>query len=366
MTKVVIIGSGIVGSSIAYQLSNYPQLDITLIDAKNPGTGATGAALGLLMGVISHKTKGRAWKLRESSLQRYQTLIPQLEELTGLAIPYNRHGIVKLLFSPEEIAKYEKLAEIRSQQGYELQIWDPYILKANCIEVDASAVAGAVYSPSDIQIKPTALTNAFVKAASLKGVQCLFGEKVEKITATDSSYSDSQDCREVHLKNQTLSADWVILATGLGTSPLIESLGCHLDIKPVLGQALLVKYSNWQHKEDFNPVITGNDIHVAPMPNDEFWLGATVEFPTNETPLVPNEELLTDLHNKAVSFCPSLANAPIMLSWTGKRPRPEGKPAPVIEKLENYRNIILATGHYRNGVLLAPATAELVAAMILE
>ena len=114
MTKVVIIGSGIVGSSIAYQLSNYPQLDITLIDAQNPGSGSTGAALGLLMSVISHKTKGRAWRLRESSLQRYQTLIPELEELTGLSIPYNRHGIVKLIFSPEEVAKYEKLALLRN------------------------------------------------------------------------------------------------------------------------------------------------------------------------------------------------------------------------------------------------------------
>ena len=143
---------------------------------------------------------------------------------------------------------------------------------------------------------------------------------------------------------------------------MIESLGCHLAIKPVLGQALLLKHSNWQHQVDFNPVITGNDIHIAPMKNEEFWLGATVEFPNNETPLVPDE----DLHHKAVSFCPSLATAPIMLSWTGKRPRPEGKPAPIIEKLDNYHNIILATGHYRNGVLLAPATAELVASMILE
>lgn len=366
MTKVVILGSGIIGSSIAYKLSHYPQLDITLIDGKNPGTGSTGAALGILMGIISHKVKGRAWQLRESSLQRYQTLIPELEDITGCSIPANNHGIVKLLFSSEEVAKYEKLAQFRAQQGYELRIWQPDVLKAHCLEIDHSSIVGAVYSPHDQQINPTALTQALVKAASLKGVKCLFGENVEQITSAVSSTNPQQKCREIHLPHKTLLADWVIVATGLGTTPLIKSLGCNLVIKPVLGQALLVKYNSWKHNSEFNPVITGNDVHIVPMKNQEFWLGATVEFPTDEISLVPNQELLNDLHQSAISFCPNLAHAPVMLSWTGKRPRPEGKPAPVIEKLPNYSNIILATGHYRNGVLLAPATADVIASLILD
>ena len=366
MTKVVILGSGIVGSSIAYKLSNYPQLDITLIDAKNPGTGSTGAALGVLMGIISRKTKGRAWNLRESSLQRYTTLIPELEELTGLSIPYNRHGIVKLLFSSEEIAKYEKLAQVRSQQGYELQIWTSDILKNYCREIDTSSVVGAVYSPSDKQINPTSLTQALVKAASLQGVECIFGEKVEQINSIANSYSQQQNCREIHLQSKTLLADWIVVATCLGTYTLIESLGFTLAIKPVLGQALLIKYDNWRHNSEFNPVITGNDVHIVPMKNNEFWLGATVEFPTEEILPVPNQQLLNDLQQNAIAFCPNLTNATVILSWTGKRPRPDGKAAPVIEKLPNYSNILLATGHYRNGILLAPATADVIASMILE
>ena len=366
MTKVVILGSGIVGSSIAYKLSDYPQLDITLVDAKNPGTGSTGAALGILMGIISHKIKGRAWDLRKYSLQKYTTLIPELQEITGISIPSNNHGIVKLLFSSEEIIKYEKLAQIRSQQGYELKIWNPDIVKSHCIEIDSSSIVGAVYSPNDRQINPTALTQALVKAASLKGVECFFGEKVEQITSVGNSDYQQQNCREIHLQSKTLLADWVIVATGLGTSPLIQSFGCNLAIKPVLGQALLIKYPQWRHNSEFNPVITGNDVHIVPMKNSEFWLGATVEFSTEEIPLVPDPQLLKDLRQNAISFCPDLANAPVMLSWTGKRPRPEGKPAPVIEKLPNYDNILLATGHYRNGVLLAPATADAIASMIVE
>ncbi|BAQ63524.1 FAD-binding oxidoreductase [Geminocystis sp. NIES-3709] len=355
MSKVIVIGSGIVGSTIAYELSKYPDLDITLIDEKNPGTGATGAALGILMGIISHKTKGKAWRLREISLKRYDTLIPELETITGLEIPYNQQGIVKLLFSDDDLTKWENLAHIRSTQGYNLSIWSQEELRNRCPEINVSFLLGAVYSPCDRQINPTFLTKALVKGASLRGVKCIFGEKVVSLTTIGEG--NNRYCNEVNLENRSLSADWVILATGLGTSSLIQSLGSNIAVKPVLGQALLVKHPRWQTPDNFSPVITGNDIHIVPMGNDELWLGATVEFPDNLDRLIPNEELLMNLQKKAIEFCPSLASAPIMLSWTGKRPRPEGKSAPIIEKLDNYHNIILATGHYRNGILLAPATA---------
>ncbi len=361
MQKVVIIGSGIVGSAIAFELSENRDLDITLIDEKNPGTGATGAALGLLMGIISLKTKGKAWQLRESSLQRYKTLISELENSTGLSIPHNRDGIVKLLFAEDDIQKYEHLVEIRASQGYRLEVWDRSVLKYRCPEVDTSSMVGAVYSPDDWQVSPTFLTKALVKGASQKGVRCIFGQKVTRLGICQ----DNLSCRWVYLDNQTLEADVVIVATGLGTSSLLESFNVNLKIKPVLGQALLVKYQRWQNRDNFNPVITGNDIHIAPMGNDEFWLGATVEFPdTQEGETQPQAQLLRDLHSGAIAFCPNLNQAPIMLSWTGKRPRPEGKSAPIIEKLEGYDNIILATGHYRNGVLLAPATALVIKEMI--
>lgn len=364
MSKVIIIGSGIVGSTIAYELSQYPHLDITLIDEKSPGTGATGAALGILMGIISHKTKGRGWRLREASLKRYDTLIPELETLTGLEIPYNQQGIVKLLFPDDDLSKWEKLAQVRSNQGYDLFVWSCDELKNRCPEVNVDGLLGAVYSPCDRQINPTFLTKALVKGASLKGVNCIFGEKVISLTTVDEG--NNRYCREVKLETRSMSADWVILATGLGTSPLIESLGSNIKVKPVLGQALLLKHPLWQIQDNFSPVITGNDIHIVPMANDELWLGATVEFPDNLDRTIPNEELLKNLQQKAIEFCPSLADAPIMLSWTGKRPRPEGKSAPIIEKLDSYHNIILATGHYRNGILLAPATALSVSELLVS
>jgi glycine/D-amino acid oxidase-like deaminating enzyme len=94
-------------------------------------------------------------------------------------------------------------------------------------------------------------------------------------------------------------------------------------------------------------------------------VGATVEFPVGEDDVLPSKELLELVKQQAIAFCPELASAKILRSWSGLRPRPEGRPAPIIEKLASYTNIILATGHYRNGVLLAPATASAVQNMIL-
>lgn len=364
--KVVVVGGGVIGSAIAYELTSNPQWEITLIDEnENPGSGATAAALGVLMGIISLKTKGRAWTLREASIRRYHQLIPELEELTGLSIPHNKDGTVKLLLDEEEISRYEKLAQLRASQGYSLQLWDVEKLRYNCPELDiaATAVKGAVYSPYDWQVSPTPLTKALVRGAITRGAQCIFGEKVIALKVN----KDSGRCEGVELEKYSLSADYVILATGLGTTPLLTPLGVDIQVQPVLGQALLLKYDNWLHPEGFNPVISGDDIHITPLSDGQFWLGATVEFPSGQqSELTPNSDLLHKLYQRATEFYPNLTQATIMLSWSGKRPHPQGKSAPVIERLAPYPNIILATGHYRNGILLAPATAQTVKQMIEE
>ncbi len=69
---------------------------------------------------------------------------------------------------------------------------------------------------------------------------------------------------------------------------------------------------------------------------------------------------------QAIALCPALAEASIVRTWSGLRPRPEGRPAPIIDRLPGFSNVLLATGHYRNGVLLAPATAQMIRQMILS
>jgi glycine/D-amino acid oxidase-like deaminating enzyme len=382
--KIVIIGCGIVGSAIAYELSQVKGLDITVLDQQPPAQASTGAALGVLMGVISHKTKGKPWRMRKQSLELYERWIPELEAVSGRKIPYNRQGILSLCTQQEDLKGWEYLAKKRESQGFRLEIWDSQKLQQNCPQVNQNHVIAAVYSPQDRQIDPTTLTLALVDGALKNGVNFQFGVKVLEIS---TSYSEEGEdipcplppaplplsegvCREISTSEGKVTADWFIIASGLGTSPLTAQLQQQIDIRPVLGQALHFHVGHALGNPNFQPALTGNDVHIVPcgagiLPATDYWVGATVEFPDEQGNVKAEDaELFASVKQQAIDFCPQLANATITRTWSGLRPRPEGRSAPVIDHLPGFSNILLATGHYRNGVLLAPASAIAIREMI--
>lgn len=351
MSRITIIGCGIVGAAIAYELSLIPGLSIVVLDKQSPAQGATSAALGVLMGIISHKIKGKAWQLRQTSLQRYETLIPELEANTNRQILYNRQGILMLLPS-KDLADWEKLVEIRQSQGWRLEIWDIDQVKSKCPQLNLENITAAIYSPQDRQLDPSAFTLALVEAAGQNRVNFKFGDTVKKITSTNGGI-----CYQIETYNRKIETDWIVIAAGLGSTPITASLAQRVEIQPVLGQALHLRLENPLGNADFQPVITSDDIHIVPVGEQEYWVGATVEFPTDAGEMVADRSLLDKVMEGAIAFCPPLSQATILRTWSGLRPRPQGYPAPIIGQLPGYNNILLATGHYRNGVLLAPATA---------
>ncbi|MBE9120572.1 FAD-binding oxidoreductase [Tychonema sp. LEGE 07199] len=350
MVRVAIIGCGIIGASIAFELSKFPEVKVTVFDKQPPALGSTGAALGVLMGVISHKTKGRNWQLRESSLQRYETLIPELEAVTGRKIPFNKQGILMLGGEGEDLSKWEKLAAIRESQGWKLELWDVQQVRDRNphLSVNNNIIAG-IYSPQDRQVDPTALTLALVDAAERNGVIFEFGVEVEGAAIAASGEFDR-----------------LIISAGLGSATVTASLNQLIDIRPVLGQALHLRLKNPLGNPDFRPVITCDDVHIVPLANQEFWIGATVEFPENGGEIQANADMLEEVMARAISLFPALAEAEILRKWSGLRPRPEKRPAPIIETLPGNSHVLIASGHYRNGVLLAPATARSIREAILQ
>ena len=375
MVRVAIIGCGIVGASIAFELSQFPELKVTVFDKQPPAEGSTGAALGVLMGVISHKTKGRNWQLRETSLQRYETLIPELEAVTGRKIPFNKQGILMLCSEGEDLSKWEKLIGTRESQGWQLELWDRERVRDRCphLAVKDNIIA-AIYSPQDRQVDPTALTLALVEAAKLKGVNFEFGVEVQGITELDSQVSEIQLPSSITVNKSCGTGilpvaenfDRLIVAAGLGSAAVTASLNQLVDIRPVLGQALHLLTPNPVGNPDFSPVISCDDVHIVPVENQEYWVGATVEFSENGGEIQANADMLAQVMARAIALCPALEFASIIRKWSGLRPRPEGRPAPIIETLPGNDRVLIASGHYRNGVLLAPATARSIREMILQ
>jgi glycine/D-amino acid oxidase-like deaminating enzyme len=367
LKQVVIVGCGVIGAAIAYELSRSPNLAITVIDPNLPASGSTGAALGVAMAVISQKAKGRNWRLREQSLRRYQTLLPELE--ASLSHPIQRNqGILSLVFDPEALPRWQSLQAIRQGQGYCLDLWTPEQILERCPFLEVSDAVVGVYSPQDLQVNPTELTQALVAAARQQGVAFQFGEAVMGFETVSAGVAPAQaTCTEVHTATQTFPADRVILAAGLGSTPLTAALHQPTLLGPVLGQGLRLHLPKPLEHSEVPLVINGNDIHLVPLGGGDYWIGATVEFPANpDNPEAAIAEFLAqppdpihldEVLQGAMAYCPALAQATITDRWFGLRPRPQGQAAPVLKPLEGYQNVMLATGHYRNGVLLAPATA---------
>ncbi|MBE9155540.1 FAD-binding oxidoreductase [Nodosilinea sp. LEGE 06152] len=369
MKQITIIGCGVVGAAIAYELSLCPQVQVTVVDRSVPARGSTAAALGVAMAVISHKVKGRNWKLRERSLHRYQTLIPELEALTGQTIQRNTQGILSLCFESDDLPRWRSLQEIRQGQGYQLKLWEPEQVRDRCPHLSTDRVAAGIYSPQDFQVNPKELTQALVAAARLNGVEFRFDQSVVGFEQAEPVGEDAF-CTAVHTASQTIAADRVIIAAGLGTLPLTQALNQPTAVGPVLGQALRLHLDAPLGKPEFQPVVNGHDIHLVPLGSGDYWVGATVEFPPETSleealAMQPEAERLEDVQQGAIAYCPALATGTITHRWSGLRPRPQGQAAPVIKPLVGYSNIWLATGHYRNGVLLAPATALAVRDLLL-
>lgn len=380
MKQIVIIGCGVIGAMIAYEISQIPNLQITVLDRQPPAQAATGAALGVLMGVISQKTKGRAWAMRQASIQRYNTLLPELAALTGNSLTWNQQGILKLCFAEDDRSRWQALIDLRQQQGWQLEYWQPEHIWERCPQIQHSDITGAIYSPQDLQIDPTALTLALVTASQQRGVTFQFGVDVLKLKRS-SATKQTSDCLHttclhttcLHTTAGEVPADAVIIAAGLGSTPLIAPLiksgGQPVDVHPVLGQAIQVQLQQPLGEPCFQPVITGQDIHLVPLVDPElshtYWVGATVEF-VDSLSIEPDAARLETLWQDAIAFCPALKNAAVLKTWSGLRPRPQNRPAPIVEPLVGFTNVLIATGHYRNGVLLAPATAQIVRSLLSE
>jgi glycine oxidase len=274
--RISIIGCGIIGATIAYELSRSTnECTIDVYDTQQPAQAATGAALGVMMGIISQKFKGRAWNFRKESIRRYQTLIPELAAATGEQIPHNSQGIVKLLSPAEDLSKWQQLVATRTEQEWQLELWNARKITTQLPQISHQFRGTAVYSPQDLQVNPVALTNALVTAAQLNGVKFHFDRSIESIRA-----DNPQSCDLLTNDLQTITSDRVIITAGLGSTSLLAP-HAPIDIQPVLGQAFQIRLPQPLGNPDFQPVIVSEDVNIVPCGGHDYWVGATVEFPAD-------------------------------------------------------------------------------------
>ena len=324
---------------------------VTLVDpALAPGCASSlsgsQAALGVLMARVFHRSSGRAWRLRQRSHALWQEWLAELER-RGHHLP-RRQGLLLLAASADELARQERLAADRARLGIPMRLLPPEALKELCPTVPAQALGGLL-SPEDGQLDPEPVLEALLQEARMAGATCV----AEAAAAVERG--PGRRWRLLLAGGGAKEADWLVLALGLGTTTLLAGLGQALPLEPVLGQALELELAAplpWI----WPGAVVWRGVNLVPRPQatsggQRLWLGATLE-PGDQA----RAAALAEMRLLGGEAPPWLREARVVRHWQGLRCRPIGQPAPVLAEPEP--GLLLATGHYRNGVLLAPATAE--------
>ncbi|CAK24938.1 Glycine/D-amino acid oxidases (deaminating) [Synechococcus sp. WH 7803] len=314
------------------------------------GLNGSTASLGVLMGHCFRRSSGRGWRLRQRSMALWPNWVSQLDHPSSplsLQTP-----LVQLAASAEEAERMRQLAQVRRERGLQF-LEEPALPSAQTPWPRTGH--GALLSEQDGRVDPLGLLRALRRAFKAQGgtLRSTSAQHLER-----SSAGGNGRWRVVTAAGDSLRVDAVVICSALGSAPLLEPLGHPRPMEAVLGQVLELKrqdsQASWEH---WPAVLTCGGINLIPHGERQLWLGATVEPGSEANPsLLP---AMQTLNNLAPQW---LHDTERVGQWHGLRARPQGRPAPLLEQLEP--GLILASGHYRNGVLLAPASAEWVSQQI--
>ncbi len=346
MTDVLIIGAGIIGVASAWRLSQ-AGLSVTVLDRAAPGEAASQAALGVLTFHGRPDTMPKPLRiLARRSREFYPAVIDELEEAIGERVYFRQEGQLILAVNDGDLPSLEETLRVNLKEGVELEratVEEALMLEPNL----NPEIAGALYSPHDAWVDNTALTQAFVSAAQQVGA-------VFEQAEVTSVESHGGRVVGVLAGETRYEADWVVLSAG-AWSGQIEGVPS-VPVRPRRGQAYSVEGSY------FNRVIHSRRAYIVPKDDTLTMLGATVEdvgFDSSNTP-----DGLGAISTRAFEISSMLETSTFVGAWAGLRP---GTPddLPIIGPSAEFPNLVVATGHFRNGILLAPITADLVRRIIL-
>jgi glycine oxidase len=349
--RVAVIGGGIIGCATALELARRG-CRVTLLERGAPGSEASSAAAGLLAPLGSSPDPGPFNRLAIESWRLYPGVVAELRDLTGVDVEHMTAGTLYPVAGAREIAAArERLAwplapefGIEMVEGSELQALEPALGKD---------VTAARLVRGDHWVNNQRLVTAYALAAAARGVTVRTGALVERIVI------EGGRARGVVVDGEPLHADAVLLAAGAWSGALAAGIGARLPVGPVRGQMLAV--SNVPSL--LTHAIHRDDIYLVPRPSGELLIGATVEQVGFERAVTP--EGLGGLIAQAVALVPEIGRRPITRSWYGFRPSaPDGMP--VLGPWPDVAGLFAATGHFRNGILLAPITAAVMARCIVD
>ena len=342
-SHILIIGSGIIGKFNALELSELG-FQITIIDPAQH-KNSSNAALGLLMGNIYQKRRGRSWNLRKQSMELWPQWIEFLREFNdelNISKP-----LIQLTTNDEKFKKLEKFINENNDQNLQILERDSIFIKNINKAFQTQNLKGMI-SFQDGRINAKSLLKTLDTYLKNKKVDFLEDEIITIRKSHNKWIATSKN-------NDEIKSDIIILCNSLKTVNLIDSLSHHIKLKPVLGQAIEVDIKEAEVDllslpKQFN--INGKNI--IPISKNKLIIGSTDEYS-----LSPGKNIFEKLTNFLDKQPNWLMKGEITKKWFGIRSRPDGEPSPIMKNLDD--GLIICTGFYKNGILLAPACSKWVA-----
>ena len=321
-----------------------------MLETRAPGQGATRASAGVLCPYI----EGHDDKLRDlgaRSLGMYDAFIDRLRADSGREIVYQRNGTFEIALTDADVARLRAQSVLLAQQGIEFRWVEPSGFDEFEPLVSKRAL-GALLIPVHGFVGVTPLTLAAAEAAKD------FGARFDNNVGAIRIYPLPGGRVGVQSSSAMWDADRVVLAAGSWSSQIAIQDADPVPVKPIRGQLLQLH----ARPGGIRRVLWGTNGYLVPWPDGSVLVGATIEdvgFDEGHT-----DDAVTALKRAAAELVPSLAEAPMAGVRTGLRPRGRDD-LPMLGPSRAVPGLFYATAHYRNGVLLAPLTVQLVRELVL-
>ncbi len=348
---ILVVGAGIVGCSIAYELARRGA-SVEVVDARAPALGATHAAAGMLAPYHEAAEGSTFLEIGVRSLSLYDDFVAAVERDSDTTCTYRRNGTLEVALDDDQFARLRDNAPRLEAQGVSCGLLDAHAARAEEPQLSERA-AGALLVPAHGFVAAADLTRSIATAARNLGAQLVEGVHVRRI-------GEDGDDLTVDTDRGRLTTNTVVFAPGAwaGTIEIAGATG-RVPVRPVRGQLLDLAWAGPRLRR----IIWGPRCYVVPWDNGTVLVGATMEdagFDERATTAG-----VRNLLDGACELLPSTWVAGFVGARAGLRPA-SGDDLPIVGPSSVLPNLFYATGHFRNGVLLAPLTARLVAEALIE
>ena len=349
--EILVVGAGIVGCAVAYELARRGA-SVEIIDDRPIGMGSTQAGAGMLAPFIEAREEGALLDLTSRGLDVFEAFIAPLAGEAGASLEYHRTGTLEVALSADALTQLPRARAIAARHGVASEELDSAGVRALEPGLPETALGGLLI-PAHGFVGALALTQALATGAERLGARIVELGRIRRIHRSGADLVAVAD-------RGSRSGGHVIVAAGCWSGEIeIEGARARVPVKPIRGQLL---HLGWEGPP-LNRVLFGERCYLVPWHDGTVLVGATVEdVGFDERTTAAGVRQLLDA---ACELVPQASASTIVGMKAGLRPgTPDG--LPIVGASSVLPNLVYATGHYRNGILLAPLTAQLVADALLD